>query len=71
MYLLLFYLYFSVKRWVSFCRKIGINCSDGKTEITSRIVTYLKTGKIEKKDADKTRYGACGLALIDLKGEIG
>ncbi len=56
--------YWIQEELVSFCRKIGINCSGGKIEIANRIVKYLKTGKIEKKNTNKNRGTKKGIQRI-------
>lgn len=41
--------YWLKEELVSFCRKIGINCSGGKRDIAGRISSYLETGEIDTK----------------------
>ena len=46
--------YWLKEELVAFCREIGINSSGGKIEIANRIAEYLKTGKIERKNTNKS-----------------
>jgi len=49
---------------VAFCRGININSSGRKIDIANRIEKYLKTGEIEKKNANKRRKIKKGIQKV-------
>lgn len=48
--------YWLKEELVHFCKKLRINSSGGKIEITKRIVVFLSTGKIVSKISSKKTY---------------